>query len=128
MLNTLDTRLETVTEQRQNQRYAADEDLYIVLSSDPSQLCKVLDLSEDGLAFNYENKNGGLPRKKLTLNVILPNGGFNINDIRFKSISETVSINSDSVPMTRCGIKCSKMSQNRSYWLDYILQNNTLDK
>ena len=90
-----------------------------------AKAAKIVDISIEGLAFQYEDRNMWSPDFN-TLSISKTMGDLKIDNIPFKALSDfSLTRLSGAVPLRRCGAKFGELTPNQKNKLYYFIQNHT---
>ncbi len=116
-------------QKRTEKRYKVRDLTFVKLRSETKiEIGQLLDISMEGLAFRYfiDNKQS---RKYHDLGLFLSGGGFSIDQIPFKAVSNIELANNSqfsTIILKRYGVQFEKLTPDQTNRLDHFLLNYTL--
>lgn len=120
-------------ERRNSQRYKVKNDMIVRIechqSPYRSQLCQLVDINLNGLAFHYyiDGNREGL-HGSLELDILLKTNAFIVNDIHGKIISDFVipnELNPHPIRTRRCSVQFGKLKLEQISRLEGLIRNHT---
>lgn len=122
-------------ERRKNIRYRARKGAFAVMLPDCTTMGSILDISESGLSFTYQNgqsvittEDQNRSKPPTELSIVLSGDEFYLDKIHVKIISDIKFSDSDDskyIQARRCSIKFEKLTFNQEARLEYFIQNHT---
>jgi c-di-GMP-binding flagellar brake protein YcgR len=122
---------EQTTDRRQHKRYSVQDGVFAVLGPFPTKMGQIIDISNGGLSFYHRN---GLDSEPDTyeLSILFDDNQNSINygPLKFQAqvVSETDikdNAESNTTPMTRCGLAFEDLTYYQRSWLADCIQNFT---
>ena len=114
------------TERRRTQRFPAKTGAFVISKSDPSNRCKLLDISLSGLSFKYLDAALSLgPNDEVT--VCAAGNGCSVDNLKCKKVSDIVTdpgAAPPAKPINRCGVQFEELTPTHVEQLRYFIQNN----
>ncbi len=116
-------------QKRTDKRYRVKDLTFVKLRSESEiEIGQLLDISKEGLAFRYfiDNKQS---RSYSDLGLFLSGGGFSIDRIPFKAVSNIELANNSqfsTIILKRYGVQFEKLTPDQTNRLDHFLLNYTL--
>lgn len=116
-------------QKRTDKRYRVKDLTFVKLRSESEiEIGQLLDISKEGLAFRYfiDNKQS---RSYYDLGLFLSGGGFSIDRIPFKAVSNIELANNSqfsTIILKRYGVQFEKLTPDQTNRLDHFLLNYTL--
>jgi len=117
-------------EQRTSERIQVQDTTFAVLKGGPITLCKVLDISQGGLAFSHLPSEE-LPERLCNLEILLPDRSFHLKDVPIKAIydaemSHKLSYCFQKVkPRKRCGVQFGELTDKQKTALEFFIRAHT---
>jgi signal transduction histidine kinase len=122
----LDRRL---VERRQHPRFTADSGAFVILQPNPTNQCKLLDVSLSGLSFSYYDAEMSVERI-VEVTIRTADNGCSVSDLSCETMSE-VATESEADPAAvsakRRGVQFRSLTPVQVDQLRYFIQNNTSD-
>jgi hypothetical protein len=114
-------------DRRQDERFATNEDIFVVSSTKPEKKHSLLDISRSGMAFKYYSiKNQMVENGKYS--IMTSDKRFVLEDIFCKTVSDTVLNHSNDlmdVSVRRRGIQFKDLTLSQYESLGFLLDNYT---
>ena len=121
--------LRKLYERRKHKRHCVENDSYAAISPDSKKLGRILNISKGGLAFEYF-VNYGSEISKPEQTIYLSSNRCYVENIPFKVIDDREVANNlpfNSMEKRKQCVQFDKISQRKSFDLDFYIQNNTVD-
>jgi hypothetical protein len=116
-------------ERRKHRRLQVQDIAFAVLRDQGRQLGQIMDISMDGLAFNYI-AGGGNADSAFELDILLAYKGLYMKKIQFKTISDFQIANKSPfspITMRRHGVKFGKLTPKQTFMLKNFIHEHTVD-
>ncbi len=114
-------------ERREYKRFLVKEGTYAVLQPDFPMPCRVVDISQAGLAFYYDSADT-MSNQALTLDVLFEEERFSLRKIPYRIISDIVppsELSAGPAKVRRCGVEFGKLFRAQKTLLDCFIRNHT---
>jgi hypothetical protein len=114
----------TEVERRKNNQYKVQNDAFVVLRSNDTKIGRIIDISTDGLAFQYIGKESSLDEKG-ELGIISAENSFYLYNVPCKILSDRKVYKNHPSPisMRRCDIQFEKATKDQRSQLEHFIQN-----
>ena len=119
------TNTKAQVERREHRRSKVQDGIFVLLASDDTRLCSLIDITMNGLGFHYIGREGALSELAAQLGILLPDDHFYSFKVPCKIISDVKLYKNHTSPisMRRCGVQFGELTQSRMSQLQYFIQN-----
>lgn len=117
-----------IVERRIHKRFQVPTGTYVGLRPDYTRLGQIIDISLDGLAFDYVGDGKKSSAESRELDILMLDGAFHLYKIPCRIISDFRAYQSPSGPsmsMRRCGVHFGELTAYQSGRLEYFIEKHT---
>lgn len=117
-----------MVERRKRKRFQVPTGAYVALRPDYIKVGQIIDMSMDGLAFDYVGDGKKSSTASRELDILMLDGAFHLYKIPCRIISDFRAYQSPSGPsisMRRCGVHFGELTAYQSGRLDYFIEKHT---
>jgi hypothetical protein len=118
---------EEQAERRQCKRFQVEDGAYIILKPFDGRVGRILDISIDGLTFDYVSgeQPSNMPNE---LDITMANGTCRLRNVPCKIISdfETEYVHLVPLSIRRCGVQFGDLTPDQISQLEYFIHNHTV--
>jgi hypothetical protein len=115
-------------DRRKEQRFKVKEGAYAVLKPYTSKLGQIIDISKNGLSFQYV-LNSEQALNASHVDILLPDSGFFLDNLQFKPVLES-KISKDfsfsTLTVMRYSLEFENLTTDKRNSLEYFIQNHTM--
>ncbi len=111
-------------ERRRYKRFRVPKNAFVLLRPNGTEVGKIIDISPEGLAFDYAGSEQ-LPEELSELDILITDNGFRLNKLPYRTVSsiETYESPFGSMSKRRCGVQFGGLTQRQISQLKQFIQN-----
>ena len=102
---------------------------FAVIKSKPIKMGQITNISEDGLAFHYIDRQDG-SNSLYKMDILFAGEAFYLDRLLFKPVFD-IAVETDiplnSFPIRKCGVQFGELNHQQRSQLEYFICNHTLD-
>ena len=113
-------------ERRKHKRLRVPRNAYVLLRPHDAEVGRIIDISPDGLAFDYAGSEE-VSNELSELDILITDNGFRLNKVPCKTVSsvQIYESPSGSIRKKRCGVQFGGLTQSQRSQLTHFIQNHT---
>jgi hypothetical protein len=110
-------------ERRKYKRFRVPKNAYVLLRPNGTEVGKIIDISPEGLSFDYAGSEQ-LSSELSELDILITDNGFRLNNLPYKAVSsiETYESPLGSVSKKRCGVQFGGLTQSQISQLKHFIE------